>query len=589
LNSGTVTGSNNLIESGVSAFGGSGTNTLTNTLTNVDPKLGPLQNNGGPTSTLALLPGSTAIDAGVPDTTLSAAIDAAANSNTLSVTAAAALAVTPGLTIQVDNEQMTITAVDVAHNTFTVVRGVNGTTEAKHAQGAPVFPATDQRGFTRVVGGKVDIGAFEVQSTDSTVALTTSSSPSDYGQAVTLTATASLTLSGTNATTGTVTFLDGSTVLASDVPVSANGQATFSTSSLTAGTHVLLARYNGAVGTLSTSGPLSQVVSPLAVTLSGSRPYDGTTTAAAGNLSITNLVGSDNVTLSGSASLAGANAGSQAISSAAGLTLAGSAATNYTLTGASGSVTIDAQAVTLSGSRLYDGTTTAAAGILSIANLVGSDTVTLSGSATLAGANAGSQAISSFAGLQLGGTAATNYTLTGASGSVTIAQAPLTVTANDVTIIQGEALPAFTAGYNGFAPGEGPGVLSGTLTFSTTAPNNTTPGTYDITPSNLSSNNYTITFLPGKLTILSYSLATTNLQTGPGGVDTAGLNHGMQNSLDAQLQAATADFADGDTADGASQLEAFINHVRAQRNKAIAANLADAWIAAAQRIISALG
>ena len=122
--------------------------------------------------------------------------------------------------------------------------------------------------------------------------------------------------------------------------MSASGQATFSTSGLTAGTHALLAKYSGATGTLSTPGALSQVVNPLAVTLSGSRPYDGTTTAAAGILSIANLVGSDQVTLSGSATLAGANVGSQAISSFAGLQLGGTAAANYTLTGASGSVTI---------------------------------------------------------------------------------------------------------------------------------------------------------------------------------------------------------------------------------------------------------
>ena len=38
--------------------------TGTGSLTNIDPKLGPLTNNGGPTLTMALLPGSPAIDAG---------------------------------------------------------------------------------------------------------------------------------------------------------------------------------------------------------------------------------------------------------------------------------------------------------------------------------------------------------------------------------------------------------------------------------------------------------------------------------------------------------------------------------------------
>jgi hypothetical protein len=38
----------------------------TGNLIGVDPRLGLLQNNGGPTSTHALLPGSPAIDAGNP-------------------------------------------------------------------------------------------------------------------------------------------------------------------------------------------------------------------------------------------------------------------------------------------------------------------------------------------------------------------------------------------------------------------------------------------------------------------------------------------------------------------------------------------
>jgi hypothetical protein len=134
-------------------------------------------------------------------------------------------------------------------------------------------------------------------------------------------------------------------------------------------------------------------------------------------------------------------------------------------------------------------------------------------------------------------------------------------------------------------------VLGGTPKFSTTAPNNTTRGTYDIviTPGSVTSSNYAITFLPGKLTILSYAQATTNLQTGKGGVDTAGLDPGLQSSLDTQLQAAIAFFAAGDTADGVRQLGAFINHVNAQRGKGIDATLADAWIALAQEIIQAVG
>jgi len=59
---------------------------------------------------------------------------------------------------------------------------------------------------------------------------------------------------------------------------------------------------------------LTQPVNPLPVGLTGTRAYDGTTNAAYGILTITNILGSDSVFLaSGSAGLAGASIGAQAI------------------------------------------------------------------------------------------------------------------------------------------------------------------------------------------------------------------------------------------------------------------------------------
>jgi hypothetical protein len=155
-----------------------------------------------------------------------------------------------------------------------------------------------------------------------------------------------------------------------------------------------------------------------------------------------------------------------------------------------------------------------------------------------------------------------------------------------VTKIAGEANPTFTVSYNGFVLGEGPSVLGGTLWFSTTATASSPPGTYAITPGGLTSSNYTITFVSGTLTVLSYSQATTDLLAL---VDAAGLAHGIQNSLDSQLQAGIASFSAGDTTAGVNQLQAFINHVSAQRGKHIPAPLADSLIASAQRIINAAG
>ncbi len=89
-----------------------------------------------------------------------------------------------------------------------------------------------------------------------------------------------------------------------------------------------------------------------------------------------------------------------------------------------------ATSVTLSGSKVYDGTTTVPAASLTVVNNADGGNLTLSGSVTLASANGGLQSIIATNNLSLGGSAAGNYTLTGASGSVRINPAPgaLTIT-----------------------------------------------------------------------------------------------------------------------------------------------------------------
>jgi hypothetical protein len=91
---------------------------------------------------------------------------------------------------------------------------------------------------------------------------------------------------------------------------------------------------------------------------------------------------------------------------------------------------------------------------------------------------------------------------------------------------------------------------------------------------------------PARPRDISYGQASGGLQAQ---VDGAGLASGLQNSPDTQPQAAIAYFAAGDTADGVSQLGAFVSHVSARRAKGIAAALADAWIAYAQEIVNAVG
>ena len=124
----------------------------------LDPMLGPLQNNGGATMTIALLPGSPALEAGTDLTTLNGSIDTV-TSNVI-VADAAGIPEGVNFVIEIDSEQMTVTS--KSDNTLTVTRHANGTPAASHDGGAAVNPAFDQRGtpFKRKYT-TIDIGAFE--------------------------------------------------------------------------------------------------------------------------------------------------------------------------------------------------------------------------------------------------------------------------------------------------------------------------------------------------------------------------------------------------------------------------------------------
>jgi hypothetical protein len=99
------------------------------------------------------------------------------------------------------------------------------------------------------------------------------------------------------------------------------------------------------------------------------------------------------------------------------------------------------------------------------------------------------------------GLTSANYAITFVNGTLDVTPAPLTVRAEDKSKIYGAPLPAFTAAYQGFVLGEGPGVLGGSLTFTTPATVDSVVGQYSLTPSGLTSSNYRITFVDGTLKV----------------------------------------------------------------------------------------
>jgi autotransporter-associated beta strand protein len=93
------------------------------------------------------------------------------------------------------------------------------------------------------------------------ITLSSSANPSVFGQPVTFTATVTAVAPATGTPTGTVTFSEGTTTLGTGI-LNSSGQATFQTSSLSVGTHLITATYSGdtTFSPSTTTSPLSQTV-----------------------------------------------------------------------------------------------------------------------------------------------------------------------------------------------------------------------------------------------------------------------------------------------------------------------------------------
>ena len=125
---------------------------------NTNPLIPLLTNNGGPTNTVALIPGSPALGAAAPIDSIGAGgLDSA--STTLNVATGTFLAV--GDALLIDSEIVIVTATTTSPTSFIISRGADGTTAAAHATGAAIKLAFDGRGFLRGVTN--NLGAFDLQ------------------------------------------------------------------------------------------------------------------------------------------------------------------------------------------------------------------------------------------------------------------------------------------------------------------------------------------------------------------------------------------------------------------------------------------
>jgi subtilisin family serine protease len=358
-----------------------------------------------------------------------------------------------------------------------------------------------------------------ISGTTTTTTVAADTNPSIYGSGVLFTAS----VSGSGTVTGTVTFKDGPTTLGS-APVDSSGHATFTTSSLAAGSHAITAAYGGdATFSGSTSAALSQVVNkaPLTVTADNkSRGYGDTNptlTASFGGFKNGETLATSGVT--GAPNLTTTATGNSSVGSYAITVVAGTlASANYTFTFVNGSLSVAAAPLTVTAdnkSRGYGDTNpTLTASFGGFKNGETLPTSGITGAPALTTPAVGSSAVGSYPIVVAAGTlASANYTFTFVNGSLSVTPAPLTVTADNKSRGYGDANPVFTATFGGFKNGEtlATSGVNGAPSLTTTATASSAAGSYPIAVAagTLASANYTFTFVSGSLTITRAALTVT--------------------------------------------------------------------------------
>ncbi len=270
-----------------------------------------------------------------------------------------------------------------------------------------------------------------------------------------------------------------------------------------------------------TIDPATVVVTTITGALQGTvtKVYDGTHTAtlSSANYALAGWVGSDGATVtktSGSYDTASAGSGKTVTVSLSNADYAATGSTNLSnyalpssISGAVGTITPAALTVTASNaSKTYDGLAFSGGNGVSYSGFVGSESASaLSGSLSYGGTSQGATNAGTGYTIIPSGLSSSNYAITYTNGTLDIAKANATVTANSSTSTYNGAnqtVSGFTA--SGLVGSETTAVLTG-VSASRTEKN---AGTYAVTASGTDSN-YNLTFVDGTMTINPAALTVT--------------------------------------------------------------------------------
>ena len=195
-------------------------------------------------------------------------------------------------------------------------------------------------------------------------------------------------------------------------------------------------------------------ITPLPISMYGVTVYSASTAfvAALGNLYALNAVSNSPVSISGNATLVSPNAGQTTLVNTSGLSIDNS---NY-LINSTGTITVVPANLTLSGTKVYDGTTAITGSVLTASGVAG-QSFTLSGSGTLASKNAGSTTLAGVGSLSLtananpsSGVASNYYALSMATNTITVSKALASVVGSAGVYTYSGAAQSGTATATGF-------------------------------------------------------------------------------------------------------------------------------------------
>ena len=273
----------------------------------------------------------------------------------------------------------------------------------------------------------------------------------------------------------------------------------------------------------SASGTVSKITLATAtVSTVNSKAYNGTTATTGGTISFSGTVNSENPTSTSSIVWTSANAGTNTVN-VSGISLT-SLSDRYDLSVTSLSNVTPGNNPTISKATptvsVYPTATAIAYGqTLQSSTLTTSSAIVNGYSGAIAGSYAWKTSTTeptsagnfTTATVSFTPADATNYNGIDFDISVTVTKVMLTVTADNKTkVYDGAVFNPFTVTYNGFIPDESPANLGGTLAYSGAATTAVNAGTnYVITPLGLTSGNYNISFVAGKLDITKKALTIT--------------------------------------------------------------------------------